>query len=140
LVDRQQVKLSFIPHVQPVNVELDPRQLKQVVINLAINAIQAMDGVGDLIVRHVVRQRYHLGTYRKIVEMRFEDTGPGIDSKNIAQLFVPFYTTKERGTGLGLSISQRIVEQWVGDIELQKNDKDGAIFSVNLPIVETNIE
>jgi signal transduction histidine kinase len=96
---------------------------------------QAMDSGGRLVVASALRAREDApGSRRTFVEVRVEDTGPGIPQKVLANLFVPFVTTKDRGTGLGLAISQRIVAAVGGHIEASTHEGVGSTFSVRLPV------
>lgn len=110
----------------------DPEQLRQVFLNLGLNAVQAMEGGGKLEILTTRRRRSRLG-YGSFAEIRFRDTGVGIPTEKIKNLFIPFFTTKQRGTGLGLAISQRIVTQHGGTIEVRSNPGAGSTFSVFLP-------
>lgn len=111
----------------------DAEQLRQVLINLVRNAIQAMGGRGVVHVgaRQVFRGE---GETEPWIEVSVRDEGPGIAAEVMKNLFVPFVTTKERGTGLGLAISQRIVEELGGRIEVVSRPEVGATFAVLLPI------
>jgi len=110
-------------------VRIDVEQLRQVLINLVQNALQAMDGDGAL----------HLSTGTRrtegapVVEIRVRDTGPGIAEAVLAKLFVPFVTTKQKGSGLGLAISQRIVAAAGGRIVVRTKPGEGTTFIVRLP-------
>jgi signal transduction histidine kinase len=115
-------------------VRIDPERLRQVLINLALNAVQAMEGKGKLLVRTVARSSRD-AAHPHWVEMHVIDNGPGIPEKIRANLFVPFVTTKERGTGLGLAISQRIVSAAGGVIEARSTPGRGTTFVVRLPAV-----
>jgi two-component system, NtrC family, sensor histidine kinase HydH len=110
----------------------DPEQLRQVFLNLGLNALQAMEAGGRLEILTTRRRRSALG-YGSFSEIRFRDTGHGIARDKIRSLFIPFYTTKEKGTGLGLAISQRIVTQHNGTIEVRSRLGQGSTFSVFLP-------
>ncbi|HTM20044.1 MAG TPA: ATP-binding protein [Kofleriaceae bacterium] len=110
----------------------DPEQLRQVFLNLGLNALHAMNGAGKLEITTSRRRRTRLG-YGSFAEIRFRDTGVGIPRENIKNLFIPFFTTKEQGTGLGLAISQRIVSQHAGSIEVRSTQGKGSTFSVFLP-------
>lgn len=110
----------------------DPEQLRQVFLNLGLNALQAMENGGSLEITTSRRRRSPLG-YGSFVEIRFRDTGVGIQPDKIKNLFIPFYTTKQRGTGLGLAISQRIVTRHSGTIEVRSSQGKGSTFSVFLP-------
>jgi signal transduction histidine kinase len=75
------------------------------------------------------------------VEVAVKDTGPGIPQKVLRNLFIPFFTTKERGTGLGLAISQSLVQQAGGSIEVQSQWGAGSKFTIVLPAAaETRLE
>jgi len=116
-------------------VRIDVEQLRQVLLNLVQNALQAMDSGGRLVIASTLRERSDAtGARRSYVEVRVEDSGPGIPQKVLANLFVPFVTTKDRGTGLGLAISQRIVAAVGGHIEASTHEGVGATFSVRLPV------
>jgi signal transduction histidine kinase len=118
----------------------DAEQLRQVFLNLAINAVQAMVEGGKLTISTSVRKGGRRGTPAQLLEVRFRDTGPGIPQNVLKNLFIPFYTTKEKGTGLGLPISQRIIENHGGTIEVRSRMNVGSTFTVVLPAVEERTE
>jgi signal transduction histidine kinase len=110
-------------------VRADPEQLKQVLINLVQNAIQAMSGNGEVMIR--TRSRGARGG--SFVEISVSDQGPGIETAVMKELFQPFFTTKASGTGLGLAITERIVNAMAGRIEVTSEPGVGATFTVVLP-------
>ncbi len=110
----------------------DPEQLRQVFLNLGINALQATEP-GDKVEIITTRRRRSRLRYGSFSEVRFRDSGEGIARDKIKKLFIPFFTTKTKGTGLGLAISQRIVNQHSGSIEVRSNPGKGSTFSVFLP-------
>lgn len=116
---------SFSPAVPKL--EIDPQQIKQAVINVMTNAMEAMNAGGVLTVR----------TYpaADVAEAAVEisDTGPGIPGDALFTIFNPYYTTKERGTGLGLTITKRIITAHHGAIEVRNRDGGGAVFTLKLP-------
>ncbi|UJR80890.1 ATP-binding protein [Sandaracinus amylolyticus] len=119
--------LDLDEQVPPVRI--DAERLRQVLINLALNAVQAMEGHGRL----EVRTRGVSRGDERGVEIHVADTGPGIPQKVLKNLFVPFVTTKDRGTGLGLAISQRIASAAGGLIEVRSSPGIGTTFVVRLP-------
>ncbi|MFO0759137.1 MAG: ATP-binding protein [Byssovorax sp.] len=121
-------------------VSIDPEQLRQVLMNLFRNAAQAMKGRGKVTIS--TRMRFGRGTRsgtgspaadEPFVELTVADNGPGISQKVLENLFMPFFTTKEKGTGLGLAISQRIVQGAGGRIEVRSYEGKGSTFAVILP-------
>lgn len=120
-------------------VVMDPEQLRQVVMNLYRNASQAMLGRGKI----TIKTRIRAGSGSALpgsstqnepfVEIIVADTGPGISQKVLKNLFLPFFTTKEKGTGLGLAISQGIAQAAGGRIEVQSLEGKGTTFAVILP-------
>lgn len=112
------------PDLGPV--ECDPELMKQVLLNLVINAVQATEGGGQVVVAAESRNE------RMIIEVR--DTGCGISDTDRDRIFDPFFTTKESGTGLGLSVAHQIVEQHHGILTAETNPGGGMTFSVSLPL------
>jgi signal transduction histidine kinase len=132
------VDLTLDPALSRVSI--DPEQLRQVLMNLFRNAAQAMKGRGKVTVS--TRVRFGRGTRsgpgspatdEPFVELTVADNGPGISQKVLENLFMPFFTTKEKGTGLGLAISQRIVQGAGGRIEVRSYEGKGSTFAVILP-------
>ena len=104
----------------------DPRQLQQVILNLLVNASDAMDGKGIINIRAVYEQRED-----KCVVM-VHDSGPGIPENLIDKIFEPFFSTKDTN-GLGLAVSWGIVERHRGVIEVDMAEDDGAVFRIVIP-------
>jgi signal transduction histidine kinase len=115
-------------------VRIDIEHLRQVLINLVQNAVQAMTTGGEIYVETRVQDRFRIGGgTRRWVQVTVRDTGPGIAPGLLANLFVPFVTTKQQGTGLGLAISQRIVSEAGGRIDVRSREGFGTTFVVLLP-------
>ena len=108
------------------SVYIDPEQMKQVFLNLIINAVQAMPDGGVL----------EIGSRRDGLEIvcTFSDTGIGISNEQQKNLFTPFYTSKKNGTGLGLAIVHRILESHKGRITFMTEENKGTCFIISLPI------
>lgn len=143
------VELQTAPNLQPIR--SDPELIRQVVLNLSRNALEAMAPQGGGLLTISTALAWRGGSERgtstrasgtaepgSYVRIRFEDEGPGIPPEVMERLFIPFYTTKQTGTGLGLAICQRIVESLGGTIEVQSRLGRGAVFTVFLPIAESS--
>ena len=119
-------------------VQTDAEQLKQVLINLFRNAVQAMPGGGRIsVTTSIPDEGLRLHRPPEAVEVRVRDTGPGIPEEHRENIFVPFFTTKEKGTGLGLAICQRLIRHHGGSISiLPRPPGEGAEFVIRLPAVE----
>lgn len=109
-------------------------QLQQVVLNLLLNAIDAMGsangGQRTIVGRTAVRDQ-------RFAEVSIEDSGPGIPAGKETQIFHPFFTTKDSGMGMGLSIARTIVEGYGGEITAANREQGGAIFRFTLPLLES---
>ncbi len=116
---------------------VDPEQLKEVFVNLVVNACEAMRGGGSIVIREEVDFVEPLG---RVIVIRVSDDGPGIPESIQNKVFQPFFTTKEEGTGLGLSIVTRIVEEHGGQISVTSKEGEGTTFIITLPGKEPYIE
>jgi C4-dicarboxylate-specific signal transduction histidine kinase len=107
----------------------DPVQLQQVLINLILNAMDAVAGLPPE--RRIVTLALEVDADRIVVGVH--DRGPGIDPKHLPQIFESFFSTKQKGMGLGLSIARTIVEAHGGTVAALRGTGDGAVFRVELP-------
>ena len=110
-------------------VQGDRVQLQQVMLNLVINAIQAMSDVND----GIRELRISTRSAQEGVRVAVRDTGPGLSADNLQQLFEPFFTTKPSGMGMGLSICRAIIEDHDGRLWASENEPRGALFQFTLP-------
>jgi PAS domain S-box-containing protein len=111
-------------------ISADPVQLQQVILNLVVNAVQAMAAaVGT---RRLLQVRTEVVGSQ--VELTIEDSGPGIVAESINRIFEPFFTTKPNGMGMGLSICRSIVEAHGGDLSVSPAQPQGSAFRVTLPL------
>ena len=126
--NRVKVKKEFKHRLPPV--QFDPNELEQVLLNLILNAIQAMPDGGELEIK-AQRVEEHL-----LMEVR--DTGVGISSEDLRRIYEPFFTTKEDngGTGLGLYICRYIIEKYGGEIDVESEAGKGTVFYLKLPAVK----
>lgn len=122
---RIRVEQDFSPSLP--RLMLDMQQIKQAVINIIKNAMEAMEHGGVLTVR-----TYPLPEAQEAA-IEIGDTGPGISTKILHNIFNPYYTTKARGTGLGLPITNRIIKAHNGRIEIRNKETGGALFIIKLP-------
>jgi signal transduction histidine kinase len=109
----------------------DPDQLKEVLANLLVNAVEVMVNGGVITIREEENPGTPLGP---AVVIRVSDNGPGIPESVRDKIFQPFFSTKEEGTGLGLSIATRIIEDHGGRLELESKTNEGATFIITLPL------
>ncbi|MBW4055696.1 MAG: GAF domain-containing protein [Proteobacteria bacterium] len=124
------IKITFSSKAQPWKVSGDAHQLKQVFLNLILNACDAMPDGGKLL---LTLERTSLG--KEMIVATVEDTGGGIPEHMFQQIFNPFFTTKHHGTGLGLAIANRIILNHFGSIEAH-NSGQGAVFKITLPLAK----
>ncbi|MDX1804336.1 MAG: ATP-binding protein [Alcanivorax sp.] len=106
-------------------------QLAQVLMNLLVNAAQAIDGKGEITIRASSDNQWY--------QLTVEDDGPGIPEETLAQIFEPFFTTKPigKGTGLGLSISQDIIKRHGGTMQADSVPGKGTTFTIRLPLTDS---
>jgi len=112
---------------QDVYLKGNKQMLMSSLINLFVNAIQAMGNNGEL----------ELITYLEDDDMLFieiKDNGPGIDNKDVQSIFEPFYTTKSDGTGLGLAVVRAVVNAHNGEVQVEHAKPNGTIFKINIPV------
>jgi two-component system sensor histidine kinase PilS (NtrC family) len=125
------MKVEVVPADLDLIVEVDEELMTQVFLNIAINALDAMEGKGTLRVQTNLRPDERPA----LVTVRFLDEGPGIEAEAMPRLFEPFFTTKSQGTGLGLPLASRIVSNHDGTIEARNLDGGGAEFLITLPVI-----
>lgn len=123
---KQRVQLKFTPPLVPVAIEADGEQVRQLLVNLALNALDVMPRGGILEIELTPRGE-------TFVELTVLDTGPGIAPRHLNRLYEPFFTSKETGLGLGLAVSQRIARDHGGSLRALNRTQGGACFVLRLP-------
>jgi two-component system, NtrC family, sensor histidine kinase HydH len=133
----KQSKVEIVEEYQSgeVMVNADADQLKQVLMNLLLNATEAMNTGGNLSIRSAIVAGEKDSEYPKWLEVKIRDNGPGIPEEVMQSLFDPFVKGKASGVGLGLSISQRILELHHGWIDAVNNADKGATFTIHIPVI-----
>ena len=115
---------------------VDENQIEQVLINLFLNSLDAMEKGGSITVNLKMVENQDeivLKNSSKAVVLELEDTGCGIESENLERIFNPFFTTKSNGVGLGLSISSRLIEENGGRILVESERNQGTRFTIYFP-------
>jgi CheY-like chemotaxis protein len=115
-------------------VEADEGQLRQVVQNVVINAVESMPDGGTVTVS--VRNGVHPRGGKKCVEISIADTGSGIPEDHLQRIFDPYFTTKDQGSGLGLSVCYSIIKKHCGSISVESSPGKGSTFNITLPALE----
>ena len=129
------VELSYVLCDSALPVRADAAQIEQVLMNLVLNARQAIDGWGRIVVRtsRANAKEAPAGDAREFVKIEVEDSGSGIEPDVLEHIFDPYFTTRSTGTGLGLSMAYGIVRQSEGHIRVASRPGRGSVFTVLLP-------
>ena len=130
---REDISISFNLHKSPLPVYGDPRQLEQVLTNLAVNAQDAMPSGGNMIIHTSFSESN--GLKKKCAILQVSDDGNGMDDETLSKIYEPFFSTKgDMGTGLGLATVYGIVQQHDGTISVESSPGTGSSFTILFPI------
>ncbi len=135
-LQKQKIEIQFEYFTEGTTIFGDAEQLKQIFLNIILNAIDAMSGNESEQQRTLIisiERGVAIDTYNRYLLISFEDSGKGIEEKNLDNIFNPFFTTKDEGTGLGLAISYGAINRHGGDIEVKSMPGKGTIFTIKLP-------
>lgn len=127
---RQPLKLNLSLPESPVSININKTEIRQVLWNLILNALQAMQAGGVLTIEVSLCRRNDTDS----VQIKVDDDGCGIDKNNLRRIFEPFYTTKDIGTGLGLAVVSRIIENWQGTIDIESESGKGSTVTIIFPL------
>ncbi|NTW52573.1 MAG: PAS domain S-box protein [Chlorobiaceae bacterium] len=138
------ITLEWTPGCRNSHIKIDPSQIDQILVNLCVNARDAINGNGRITIESSSYTVHNIATEagrseevsRTYVTLSVRDDGHGIDQNDISHIFEPFFTTKEsgKGTGLGLSIVYGIVKQNDGNIDCESQEGKGTKFTIHLPL------
>jgi PAS domain S-box-containing protein len=129
-IDKRKVEISCLGREAGHEVLADESYLVRAVHNVVLNAIQAMPAGGTLTIETAASD--HAGE-KSMVEITVIDTGPGIPTEQVDDIFNPFFTSKEKGTGLGLAVTNKIIEDQGGDVRVHSERAQGTAFTISLP-------
>ncbi len=130
-LDNKIISLEKDLLISPPHVYLDTKLFKQVLINLAQNAIAAMKNGGKLLVSSKLKNDRIL--------VAIADSGCGMDSETLSRIFEPYFTTKANGTGLGLTMVYKIIKELGGDIDVKSFPGEGTVFTISLPVPQKEL-
>jgi two-component system sensor histidine kinase HydH len=128
---RKKIQTKVDINLETPLIYTDGDRMNQVLLNLYINAIQAMEEGGKLEIRVLEKEQ------QGVIEIMVKDNGSGIGKETLNLIFDPYFTTRPTGTGLGLSIVHTIIENLGGSIKVQSTEGEGSCFIINLPVQET---
>jgi signal transduction histidine kinase len=128
ILKEKNIELILTPSESLPAYNLDYQQMKQVLVNLIKNAMEAMHEGGTITVS-VERRPPHL-------EIVVADTGEGMPPDVVENIFTPYFTTKSKGSGLGLAISRNIIRAHNGDLGVESQPGKGSVFTIRLPLAE----
>ena len=130
-LESYEVKVDLIREDRLPPVQTDPEQLKEVLVNIIVNACEAMGNGGKITIEE---ETGYVDALDRGVSIRVTDNGPGVPEEIRDRIFDPFFTDKDEGSGLGLSIAARIIEEHGGKLNLVSTEGQGACFVIHLPI------
>lgn len=139
LLKDKNIKISLhlaegIPHIP-----LDEKRMEQALVNLILNAVDAMKPGGELTISVDLHGQQDCNRAQEVL-VRVADTGCGIEAKELSEIFEPFFTTKTKGTGLGLTIVKKVIDQHQGKISIESEKGRGTTISLRLPIKPVKYE
>lgn len=126
--DKVQASIHFYPGKMPFHLQVDPVMIKQILINLIINSIQAFYTDSDTAKKRKIE--ISTGIENDLPYIRVADNGPGIPENIQKKIFEPFFTTKSEGSGLGLALVKKMVEEMGGEIDFVSKEGEGTVFTI----------
>ena len=130
------VSLSLNRNPSMPELYADPEQLREALLNILLNACEAMDYSGSLYVEETL---FSGGSGALFACIRVQDSGPGISAEHLPDIFTPFFSTKEQGTGLGLPIAKSILEEHGGDLQVSTSPETGTTFTLLMPVAPPGV-
>ncbi|KAA3608799.1 MAG: PAS domain-containing protein [Calditrichaeota bacterium] len=140
---KRKIEFSSVYDENLPSIYIDESQFEQVILNLFLNAFDAMPNGGVLLVKAEYDPQslvFENQEYPGIISILVSDSGNGISPEKLEKIFNPFYTSKSDGVGLGLSISSRLLEENQSKIEVESVPEKGATFKITLPFVKENLQ
>ena len=132
------IRINRQYELKDYDILIDEKKIRQVLLNILINAIQAMPGGGNVTIELEFLNTVEKDDQLEWIAIKFRDTGKGIPKEQLSQIFDFYYSTKDTGTGVGLSVARQIVEEHGGHIEVESKVGKGSTFSVFLPKIKKN--
>ncbi|MFQ5770607.1 MAG: PAS domain-containing sensor histidine kinase [bacterium] len=127
---KEKIAISCHLPVEPVKIKADENKFRQVLLNLILNAMAAINGEGCITIDSHIKNH---AAANKVLELMVADNGSGIPEGEMENIFKPFYTTKEHGTGLGLPITKRIIEEYNWNFHIESKVGEGTKVIVRIP-------
>ena len=134
----QVIDIAFHPSTDAIAIAVDPAQIEDAVLNLIINAIEALDSNGQVTVRVARSKEESADEFEEQAIVEVSDNGRGISDEDITQIFNPFFTTRPSGTGLGLPAVRRIARAHGGTVDVRSTPGKGSTFTIRLPLIRTH--
>lgn len=134
----QVINIAFHPSTDAIAIAVDPAQIEDALLNLIINAIEALDSNGQVTVRVARSKEESADEFEEQAIVEVSDNGRGISDEDITQIFNPFFTTRPSGTGLGLPAVRRIARAHGGSVDVSSTPGKGSTFTIRLPLKPTH--
>ena len=132
--DTESINIEFESPADPISIPIDPAQIEDAVLNLIINAIEAVDANGQVKIRVARLPNDGDGEFEDQVIVEVSDNGRGIGEQDLTRIFNPFFTTRLGGTGLGLPAVRRIARAHGGRVDVSSTQGKGSTFTIRLPV------
>jgi PAS domain S-box-containing protein len=134
ITNAESVSIEFEPPEDPITIPIDPAQIEDAVLNLIINAIESVDGDGEVKIRVARHENERAEEPEDQAVVEVSDNGRGISEEDLSRIFNPFFTTRPGGTGLGLPAVRRIARAHGGRIDVSSSPGRGSTFTIRLPL------
>jgi len=132
---QKEIRIEFESSEDEILIRIDHGQIEDAVLNLVINAIDAVDGNGHIKIRVGRSESNRLDSPAQEAVVEVSDDGPGISEANLGRIFNPFFTTRHDGTGLGLPAVRRIARLHGGSVDVKSSPGEGSVFTIHLPMI-----
>ena len=132
---QKQISIELESSGDDILISIDPGQIEDAVLNLVINAIDAVEGGGRIKIRVGRSESNRLDSPMQEAVIEVSDDGPGISEANLGRIFNPFFTTRHDGTGLGLPAVRRIARLHGGIVDVKSSSGEGSVFTIHLPMI-----